>query len=122
MYVCMCVLSIMHGLDRNNTGVFGCCLHRRAALMSSPHTCTHTDTHTTGGGYVLRPDITGSFDQRQDSCKHNYPDGPGLAVIHSDEDMERARKAVAEALSANGPQPLVAVVNNAGVLLKDAVF
>ena len=43
--------------------------------------------------YVLRPDITGSFDLRQAACKADYPGGPGLAVIHSDGDMEQANTA-----------------------------
>ena len=43
--------------------------------------------------YLLRPDITGSFDQRQAACKADYPGGPGLAVIHSDGDMELANTA-----------------------------
>jgi hypothetical protein len=44
-------------------------------------------------GYVLRPDIGGSFDQRQAACKADYPGGPGLAVIHSDGDMQLAEAA-----------------------------
>lgn len=41
----------------------------------------------------MRPDITGSFDDRQGRCLHDYPDGLGLAVIHSEADMQDAHSA-----------------------------
>ena len=43
--------------------------------------------------YKEHPDITGTFDQRQAACLKKYPEGPGLAVVLSSDDMKRAREA-----------------------------